>query len=128
MAKHLSYLKTPGPGKYESLELNPKNGKFKISKFSDSKLTVIGKEKRFKPLHTTPGPLDYKAVDNFSDRGKFILSQRRGKGTRPFDNEKKFTVAYWKHNENPGPGAYEKPSEFGVYGDSQYYKSMGMTQ
>jgi hypothetical protein len=25
----------------------------------------------------------------------------------------------------PGPGFYEKPTEFGVYGDSKYYKTLG---
>lgn len=59
-----------------------------------------------------------------NDKGRFVLSQRRGKGTRPFDREMKFTVGYWKTNENPGPTDYEKPSEFGVYGDSKYYKTL----
>ena len=72
----------------------------------------------------TPGPSDYLLPDNLSNKGKYVLSQRRGKGTRPFDMEKKFTVGYWKTNENPAPGKYEKPSDFGVYGDSKYYKTI----
>lgn len=24
----------------------------------------------------------------------------------------------------PGPGVYEKPTEFGVYGDMKYYKTL----
>jgi hypothetical protein len=56
-----------------------------------------------------------------------VLSQRRGKGTRPFDQEMKFTFGYWKTNENPGPADYQKPSEFGVYGDSRYYKTLRAT-
>jgi hypothetical protein len=39
----------------------------------------------------------------------------------------KFTTGYWKTNENPGPSDYEKPSEFGVYGDSKYYKTLRVT-
>jgi hypothetical protein len=34
---------------------------------------------------------------------------------------------YWKNwqvNEVPGPGNYEKPSDFGVYGDVNYYKTL----
>jgi hypothetical protein len=38
----------PGPGNYESPQLNPKDGKFKLSKYSDSKLSIINRDKRFK--------------------------------------------------------------------------------
>lgn len=27
----------------------------------------------------------------------------------------------------PGPGKYERPSDFGVYGDVNYYKSLKLT-
>ena len=33
----LSYKKTPGPGTYNDIELLPKTGRFKLSKYSDSK-------------------------------------------------------------------------------------------
>ena len=39
----------------------------------------------------------------------------------------KFTVSYWKTKDTPGPGAYEKPTEFGIYGDYKYYKSLRIT-
>jgi hypothetical protein len=92
-------------------------------------MSIICKDKRFKQIkEITPGPLAYRNVDDFNDRGKFVLSQRRGKGTRPFDQEKKFTIGYWKCNTNPGPADYDKPTEFGVYGDSKYYKTLTLSK
>ena len=37
----LSYKKVPGPGTYEDINLTPKGGRFKISKFGDTKLAKI---------------------------------------------------------------------------------------
>lgn len=111
------------------MDLNPKNGRFRVSRFSDTKYSQINKTKRFKEYkEKTPGPNAYQTIDNFTDKGKFVLSQRRGKGTRPFDRENKFTYGYWKTNQNPGPAEYQKPSEFGVYGDSRYYKNLKTTK
>ena len=63
--------------------------------------------------------MSYRERDDLSDRGKYILSHRKGKGTRPFNREgrKTFTDIY-KNNKicYPGPGTYDKPSDFGVYG------------
>jgi hypothetical protein len=60
---------------------------------------VIGKGKRFNDnKEKTPGPSAYKTIDDLNDKGHFVLSQRRGKGTRPFDREMKFTFGYWKTN------------------------------
>lgn len=84
--KHISFLDNPAPNQYNSVELNPKNGRFKISRFGDAKLSVISKDRRFKDKgEKTPGSNAYKTPDGFNDKGKFILSHRRGKGTRPFD-------------------------------------------
>jgi hypothetical protein len=44
----LSFKKTPGPGKYEPINLNPKDGKLSLSKFQAVKLTKIhSNTKRF---------------------------------------------------------------------------------
>ncbi len=89
---------------------------------------MINRQKRFKKREEIiPSPAEYKTIDNFNNKGKYTLSHRRGKGTRPFDKERKFTVSYWKYNDAPGPGSYEKPSDFGKYGDSNYYKSIRLT-
>ena len=127
-AKRLTYLAVPGPGSYQSVELNPQNGRFELSKYSDSKLSVINKAARFqKQKKKQPGPATYSKIDDLNSKGKYVLSHRRGKGTRPFDKEMKFTVSYWKPKDNPGPGAYQKPSDFGLYGDHQYNKALRAT-
>ena len=46
--KNMSFWNSPGPGKYESIEMTPSNGKFRISKYSNSRLSVIQKDSRFK--------------------------------------------------------------------------------
>lgn len=77
--RKLSFLDAPAPGKYESIEMTPKNGKSQISKHKTVKLAVINKEVRFKPLKiNSPGPMLYDTVDNFNKDSKYILSQRKG--------------------------------------------------
>ena len=55
-----------------------------------------------------------------SKSGKYVLSHRRGSGTRTFDKEKR-KVFEGKKNV-PGPGQHDLPSEFGVYGQFQDQK------
>lgn len=84
-AKKLSFLDAPAPGQYESIDMTPKNGKSQLSKHKTVKLAVINKDARFKPLKVnSPGPMLYNTVDNFSKDSKYILSQWKGEGTRPF--------------------------------------------
>ena len=52
------------------------------------------------------------------------MSSHRGRGTRPFTREKRFTHEHWRPSKNPGPHEYEKPSDFGAYGDVKYYKNL----
>jgi hypothetical protein len=68
----------------------------------------------------------YSPIDNINKSSKYILSSSRGFGSRAFDREKKFTIDYWKQDSNPGPGRYEKPSDFGLYGDYNYYKTLSI--
>jgi hypothetical protein len=80
--------------------MTPRDGKPKLSKHRTVKLSVINKDIRFKPSKVHfPGPMDYSNIDNFSKDSKYLLSHRRGDGTRPFDREKKFTNKYWKNWE-----------------------------
>lgn len=37
----LTYKKNPGPGEYEDINLEPESGRFKISKYSDTKFAKI---------------------------------------------------------------------------------------
>lgn len=124
---HLGYNLNPGPGSYDDLNLEPKSGKFKVSKFTDSKLGIVNKAPRFENEKETPGPLSYSELDNLTGNGKYVLSKRKGSGTRKFDIEgrKTFTDKFREDSTKvPGPGNYEKPSDFGVYGDSKYYKTL----
>ena len=107
--------------------MTPSNGKFRISKYSNSRLNLIYQDKRFKEIKpVSPGPNVYNSIDNLNKDSRYILSNRRGRGSRPFDREHKFTHNYWKHDENPAPGNYERPSDFGVYGDYNYYKTLNI--
>ena len=125
--KNMSYWKAPGPGQYESIEMTPSNGKFRISKYSNSRLSFINHDSRFKEEKPkSPAPNSYNSIDELSKTSKYLLSNRRGQGTRPFDRERKFTYKYWQHDENPAPVAYEKPSDFGLYGDYDYYKTLSV--
>ena len=70
------------------MQLTNKSGKFRISHYSDVKYSIINKAKRFNEgTPNVPAPNAYKHPDNLNATGKFILSNRRGKGTRPFDKE-----------------------------------------
>jgi hypothetical protein len=123
--KNRSFLEAPGPGTYESVELTSSDGKYRISKYSNSRLSVIQKDRRFKEeKFKTPGPSLYGTLDSLSKNSKYILSSRRGQGTRPFDRERKFTNKYWRYDANPAPGSYDRPSDFGVYGDTEYYRTL----
>lgn len=130
--KKLSYLETPEPGHYDPVPMTPADGRPYLSKHRAVKLSVINKDTRFKPLKAnSPGPMLYDTVDNFNKDSRYVLSHRRGEGTRPFDQERKFTNKYWQHwkgNEVPGPGKYDRPSDFGVYGDVNYYKTLSLKE
>lgn len=82
----LSFLETPEPGRYESIPMTPSDGRHQISKHGNVKLSIINKDTRFKPLkNTSPGPMLYDNVDNFNKNSRYVLSHRKGEGTRPFD-------------------------------------------
>lgn len=55
---------------------------------------------------------------------KYVLSNHKGNGTRAFNQTARFTREKWTNFENPAPGNYNLGSEFGVYGDSKYYKTL----
>lgn len=59
---------------------------------------------------------------------KYRLSHHKGNGTRAFSQTARSTFTDMiksKEKWFPGPGFYEKPTEFGVYGDTRYYKTLG---
>lgn len=118
----------PGPDHYKQIDLNPKSGRFTVGKFGDSKYSKISPNgERFEKIKESPGPFSYKDGENLSNRGKYILSGHQGNGTRAFGQTARttFTDQFRKTSSKlPGPGNYESPTEFGIYGDSKYYKTL----
>ena len=127
IGNHLSYKRDPGPGEYEAVNLDPQV-KTKVSRFKGAQLGIVPRSSRFHTIKDGPGPQNYQELDSLTPTARYVASQHRGRGTRPFTHEKKFTHEHWKPSKNPGPSDYEKPSDFGVYGDSKYYKGMSTIQ
>ena len=120
--------RTPGPGSYESIQLEPSSGRFMCSKFGDSKFAKITDQgPRFAKVKESPGPLSYREGDNMSPSAKYVLSNHKGGNCKSFNKTARFgfTEEFSKIKNNPGPGTYEKPSDFGVYGDAKFYKTLG---
>eukprot|EP00919_Chromeraceae_sp_WS-2016_P028818 GHVR01068248.1.p1 GENE.GHVR01068248.1~~GHVR01068248.1.p1 ORF type:complete len:123 (+),score=0.70 GHVR01068248.1:1158-1526(+) len=85
---NLSYKQTPGPGTYREVDLDPERGRFRISNYADSKFgTINPKTPRFKKMPDSPSPFNYREGDNLSDKAKYVLSTRKGQGTRAFCHE-----------------------------------------
>ena len=123
-----TYKKNPGPGDYQTVDMEPKTGRFVVSKFGDSKFAKINPNTpRFQAIKESPGPLSYKEGDGMAGSAKYVLSQHPGNGTRAFSQTARTTFTDdWKKREQklPGPGYYEKASDFGAYGDAKYYKTL----
>ena len=83
--KNMSYKANPGPGAYDDISLDPKTGRFVVSKFSDAKYSKINpKTPRFEQVKETVGPSHYHEKEGLSNQGKYILSNHKGAGTRAF--------------------------------------------
>lgn len=103
IARHLSYKEAPGPGAYEHVELDPTKLRTKVSKFEGPKLGVGLTASRFKKISDGPGPHSYVELDSLSPHARYVVSSHRGRGTRPFTREKRFTHEHWRPSKNPGP-------------------------
>lgn len=128
IGEKLTYKKNPGPGSYTEIDMDPKTGRFTVSKFSDAKFSKINpKTPRFQPIKQSPGPSSYLQGDSIQGNAKYVLSNHQGQGTRAFEKNARLTFTddfKTKSKKVPGPGDYELPSQFGVYGDNKYYKTM----
>lgn len=92
IGEKLTYKKSPGPGQYTEVDLDPKNGRFTVSKFGDSKFSKINPNTpRFQEIKQSPGPSSYMEGDSMRGNAKYVLSQHRGAGTRAFDNNARLT-------------------------------------
>ena len=101
--RHLSFKEAPGPGTYEAVELDPTKLKTKVSKYEGPKLGIALTSPRFQTVKEGPGPHHYGELDSLSPTARYVVSSHRGRGTRPFTREKRFTHQYWKPSRNPGP-------------------------
>lgn len=79
---------------------------------------------RFAKIKESPGPSSYVEKDSLTGNAKYVLSNHKGNGTRAFNQTARFTREKWTSFDNPAPGNYNLGSDFGVYGDSKYYKTL----
>ncbi len=89
--RNLTYKKDPGPGAYDAVELDLTKLRTKVSKFQTPKLGIIPHSQRFYTIKDGPGPQKYNDLDGLSATARYVVSSHRGKGTRPFTREKRFT-------------------------------------
>lgn len=91
--------------------MDPKTGRFAVSKFGDSKFCKINANNpRFLSIKQSPGPHSYKEGDSLIGNAKYILATHKGNGTRVFDHEARTTFTdrvSSKEKVIPGPGYYE---------------------
>lgn len=79
-------------------------------------------------IKESPGPLSYREGDSLNGNAKYMLSIHKGNGTRAFDHNSRTTFTdriSKKQKKVPGPGYYQLPTQFGIYGDIKYYKTLG---
>ena len=56
----LSYKESPGPGAHKDFEMEPNRGRFMVSKYRDSPLSIVNpKTDRFLTIKQSPGPSSY---------------------------------------------------------------------
>ncbi|EGR31633.1 hypothetical protein IMG5_105450 [Ichthyophthirius multifiliis] len=134
MAKHLGPLGglnlfSPGPGTYKvgnglsqkSYSIGKKTvcpGKYFISKYKSSSSMQFNplSSKRFQhnKKDQYPGPGQYPIPQSIANDGKYIVSKYISNGCRFFPRSKRLPLPQGSL-QNPGPGDYRIPSEFGYY-------------
>eukprot|EP00826_Nyctotherus_ovalis_P045566 TRINITY_DN5057_c0_g4_i1.p1 TRINITY_DN5057_c0_g4~~TRINITY_DN5057_c0_g4_i1.p1 ORF type:complete len:164 (+),score=29.14 TRINITY_DN5057_c0_g4_i1:596-1087(+) len=106
------------------LEAMTKTGKQFVSRFGSSGAAVFSPPRSQRFLtpskvcrqlvdKKTPGPGYYSTHSSISGNGAYCLSKYRSVFCRAFGGQSKTALS--KPLEVPGPGAYQAPSEFGVY-------------
>jgi hypothetical protein len=111
----------PGPGAYEAKALLNKRGKQHVAKFRSSGATTINppRSARFgpNPERTQPGPGQYEPKLNMTGEGKYYIQKFRSSGAKTFYHSNRKTLPNKSTaKQAPGPGAYNMPSDFGIYG------------
>lgn len=122
----LTFKESPGPGTHQEIDLENKRGRLSCSKYNDAPLSIIHpKTERFATIKQSPGPSNYHEGDSINGDSKYLLSHRKSNGRRVFSKTAKYGDGFWKTSTTPGPGSYVETTEFGHYGNSQYYKTLG---
>jgi hypothetical protein len=113
LTKKLTKWENPAPNKYSEVNMEPKTGRYLISKFSDSKLAKINPNSaRFNTIKASPGPNEYhRENDGLTSGAKFVLSNYKAQGTRAFSQTTRFgSKGLWPGSTTPGPGQYRENS------------------
>ncbi len=108
--KHLTWKENPGPGQYDSVDLDPRSGRFMVSKFNDSKFgKMTNNVPRFRDSKETPGPASYLELDSLSPTGKYVSARRTGTGSRIFNQTARTDLVSetLRKKNYPGPGQYD---------------------
>jgi len=116
----------PGPGTYPVPEGINSRGNYHISKFTNSGATLISppRSKRFIEVKSpNPGPGTYDNPATLSQNGSYYVSKFRSSFCRTFSHSMRKNLALPNTLNNPGPGSYKLPSEFGHYESSKVVKT-----
>ena len=131
----------PGPGAYEPKTTISANGNYFISGMKNSKapLFTLPSLDRFiyDKKERAPGPGAYSLKTGISDPAASFISTFKSPKTRTFyhsdrktidipSSVKSIFILFNQINslDQPGPGNYRLPSEFGHYESKSHYKSM----
>lgn len=105
-------MRSPAPGKYDIQETINGNGRYCLSKFTNSKaprisVTASGRFKSFESH--TPAPNHYDNICELNEKGSYNVSKFKNSLCRSFSQAPRNTLGIdiSKRNPNPGPGEYK---------------------
>ena len=117
---------SPAPNKYNIPEVLNTTGKYFPSKYCSSRAPTISHsdQSRFKSFETNkknPAPGHYPIVDPMNGEGVYRLTKFKNSMCRSFSKDDRNTlgVNINRKSNQPGPGNYRQPSEFGYYISSE---------
>lgn len=105
----------PGPGAYEPKDALDMSGSYAISKYRNYKALKFTARHVGSVGSSTPGPGTYQPKTELSVTGDYFIATYRSSQTRRFGKAKSRPGSVLK-TEGPGPGTYDIPSDFGIYG------------
>ncbi|CAG9328293.1 unnamed protein product [Blepharisma stoltei] len=110
----------PGPGNYAPKWNMNKTGQYFLSSWGSTKVRTFGSSSSDRFANTNgiysnvPGPGTYKPIEGISKNGDYFFSRFHSSSTRTFGKSERSSQPS-SPGEVPGPGAYQLPSEFGIY-------------